>query len=195
MYLKFFKMFISLFFLFFVIQGHAAVIHDESLDGDLSGSFSTPSMLNFIAGTNTVSGQAGNNGNTGATNGSDADYFSFSIASGFELTSINVDSYSQIGGTAGNLSFLGYNESSAFNGQGGGDVDGFVLFNATSGEILDDVSGTNAVGVGDYAIWIQETGNFLVDYSLSFEITAVPIPPAMLLFVSGLSVIRLARKI
>ena len=56
-----------------VIAGHGAVIYDESISGDLSGNFASPDVLTLSNGANTIIAQMGNNGDTGATNGQDAD--------------------------------------------------------------------------------------------------------------------------
>ena len=115
----------------------AAVIYDEGVSGDLSGAFATPTAVTISNGTNSVVGQVGLNGDTGATNGQDADYFTFTVGPGLSITSLTVDSYTAVGSGSG--SFLGFTAGSLFGGQTGGDIDASVIFNAGSGEILDDL--------------------------------------------------------
>lgn len=172
---------------------NAATIHDESINGDLSGLLNTPTPLTVSAGTNTIIGQVGNNGNTGATDGTDADYFTFNIAPGSDLVSITIDSYTSSSGSG--QSFFGYTEGTSFTGQGFGDIDGFVIFNASSGEVLDDLSGGASLAAGDYAFWLQETADVTVDYEISFEVATVPVPAAAWLFGSGLlGLMGIARR-
>ena len=148
----------------------AAVIYDEGVSGDLSGAFATPTAVTISNGTNSVVGQVGLNGDTGATNGQDADYFTFTVGPGLSITSLTVDSYTAVGSGSG--SFLGFIAGSSFGGQTGGDIDASVIFNAASGEILDDLGGT--LGPGSYSFWIQETAQTTVDYTVTF--TQIPEP-------------------
>ncbi|MEM1446001.1 MAG: PEP-CTERM sorting domain-containing protein [Planctomycetota bacterium] len=160
---------------------HAAVVYDEGVTGDLSGAFATPTPITFTAGTtNTVVGQAGNNGNGGATNNSDADYFEFTLGPGELADALTVDAYVQSGGSSGNRSFIAYS-GTPFTGQGFGDIDGNTLFNLGSGNLFATslITGTT-LGPGTHRFWIQETLNITVDYELTFNV--VPEPGAALLF-------------
>lgn len=165
----------------------AGIIYDEGVSGDLSGSFAAPTLLSLGVGANTVVGQMGPNGNTGAVGGNDADYFTFTLGSGETLDSITVDTYA-FSPTDPGVSFFGYVMSVAFAGQGIGDIDGFVLFNGASGDILDDIA-AGALGAGDYAFWVQETSQNTIDYQLTFNTSRtadVPAPAAPLLLGIGL---------
>ena len=57
-------------------------IFDEAIDGELSNSGLTPTAVALGLGTNTIVGNFGNNGQTGATNGNDGDFFTFTLLSG-----------------------------------------------------------------------------------------------------------------
>ena len=149
---------------------YGAVVYNEGTSGDLSGNLAAPTAIASINGDNTVIGGVGNNGNTGATNGSDADYFSLVVPAGRSLTSITVDSYLFSGGNPGS-SFFGYVAGTGFTGQGGGDVDAFQLFNAGTGNLI---SSSLPLGPGTYSFWIQETTPTTVNYQLTF--TQVPEP-------------------
>lgn len=163
----------------------SAITVDESFLSDLSGNFSNPAAFTLDIGSNSLIGQIGNNGDTGATNGQDADYITFTVPAGTELTSINVDSYLLVGSTGG--SFFGYVAGTSFGGQGGGDIDGNVIFNAGSGEILDNLGVAGTLAAGDYSFWLQETGNVTVDYSLNFSVSAVPEPSVYALLIGSLA--------
>lgn len=168
--------FTPLVFLLLIGIANGDVVHDESVDGDLSGAFASPTALNFSVGDNTIIGDIGTNGNGGATNGNDADYFTIVVEAGETLDSINVDSRSGAG-----QSFFAYTAGSAFTGQGGGDIDGSVLFSNSSGEVLDDLLGApGSLGPGSYSFWIQETATGVVDYQFTFRVTsAVPEPSTL----------------
>ncbi|MCR9292605.1 MAG: PEP-CTERM sorting domain-containing protein [bacterium] len=170
-----FRAFSALCALAFPAHGFADVIYTESVSGDLSGNMSSPTLLNPLLGLNTIIGQVGNNGNTGASNGSDADYFTFTIQPGYELTTFTIDSYTFSPSDPGS-SFMGYRAGSSFAGQQFGDIDSFVLFNASSGDVIGNLSNMGKLGAGQHAFWVQETSPSTVNYSMSFSVSAVPEP-------------------
>jgi len=187
----------TLTFLFSAICGlsiaassaNAQLTYDESTDGDLSGVFSSPASLNFDVGVNTIIGDIGNNGNTGATNGNDADYFTINIGASETLGSINVNSRTD---GAGNGSFFGYIAGTSFPDQA--TTDGFIIFDGDDGDILDDIAG-GPLGPGDYTFWIQETGNVGIDYSIGFNVTSsVPEPGSLAFLAAGLGLLLTRRK-
>lgn len=175
-----------------IIPCLGAVIYTESLNGDLSGSFINPTVISSTPGANTIIAQMGNNGNTGATYGSDADYFTVTLGPNVSLLSITLDSYLFTPNDLG-VSFAGYVAAAAFTGQGSGDIDGGAFFNASSGNILDDFTGLSTpLGQGVYSFWFQETSSNRVDYQLTFNV--VPEPSAALLGFSGFSLLLASRR-
>lgn len=178
--------------LFSIIPCLGAVIYSESLNGDLSGSFANPQMIPLNPGANTLIAQMGNNGNSGATNGSDADYFTVTLDPGLSLLSITLDSYTFSPNNPG-VSFGGYVAAAAFTGQGFGDIDGSAFIDVSSGNILDDFTGSPApLGQGVYSFWFQETSANRVDYQLTFNV--VPEPSAALLGFGGISLLLSGRR-
>ena len=73
------------------MPGSGAVIYNETISGDLSGAFASPTPLMLAVGGNTIVARIGNNGNTGATNGSDADNFTVTLGTGESLVSMTLD--------------------------------------------------------------------------------------------------------
>lgn len=167
---------------------NAAVIYQESLDGDLSGAFASPTAVTLSSGVNSIIGQTGNNGNGGAIGGTgtavsrDADYFTFSVTAGQVVNSISIASYTFSPSDPG-VSFMGFRMAASFSGQGSGDIDGQSLFNASSGDIISGLTGSSTLGPGDYSVWVQETSDNVVDYQL--DINVVPEPSSALLVILG----------
>jgi hypothetical protein len=135
-----------------LLGSFAFAAYDENTLGDLSGDIANPSFLivlsdiivsdfegnviQIIEADSTISGTVGNNGNTGATNGSDADIFRFSLSPNVTLSAINV-----ISSSGDDLSFIAYVAGQFLSGQAQSDIDGFTLFGNDSGNILDDLAG------------------------------------------------------
>lgn len=168
-----------------------AVVYSEASSGDLSGAFAAPTAIVLSNGANTVSGSIGNNGDTGATNGRDADYFTFNIAAGSTVNAITIDSYTFSPNDPG-VSFLGYVASGSFTGQTGGDIDGSAFINAGSGDFLPALAG-GPLGPGTYSIWLQETSANVVDYELT--ISQIPEPGSAALFgIAALGLVLRRRR-
>ncbi len=157
-----------------VLPAQAAVVYHEAIDGDLSGAFASPTNIILTTGANTIIATMGNNGNTGATNGRDADYFRISLLPGHFLTSFTLDSYT-FAPTNPGISFAAYVAAASFTGQTEEDIDGTAFINAASGEILDDFTSTpNPLGPGTYSFWFQETSATVVDYQITLHVIPEP---------------------
>ena len=165
--------------------------YTESVDGDLSGDFLAPTLIATTSGSNIITGSIGDNGNTGATNGQDADYFSFDLAANETLTEINILSF--LG--SNNVSFFGYVEDSAFNGQGFPDLDGSAFINDSSGNIINSLIGGSITDTS-ISFWLQETAPVQVDYSIEFVIatTPVPVPGAIWFFATSICGLVMVKR-
>ena len=82
---------------------YGAVVYDESINGDLSNSGLSPTVVSMALGSNQVWGTVG------TANGVDLDYFTFTIQAGLQLSSITVLPGTQSGGA---LSFIGLQSGS-----------------------------------------------------------------------------------
>lgn len=172
------------------VPAQATVIHDESVDGDLSGAFTAPDTITVTSGINTIIGQVGNNGNGGATDGSDGDYFEFTLNPGQSISSFTVDSYVS-SGSFGTGSFLAYSDE-GIAVQSSDFIDGFVLFNSSSGNVLSGLSPDTGgvLNPGTHTFWVQETAAVTIDYQFSFNV--VPEPSSLALI--GLGAIAATRR-
>jgi len=160
----------------------AAVIWDESVNGDLSTNSAAPTPVAFALGGNTIIGTVSNS----AAVGGDRDYITFTIGASQMLTGINLLAYAP-----DNLSFLGLNAGNT----------SFVPSAATNASFLSGIHvgaslvGTNLLipfatssvtlnhlpapllGPGTYCFMIQQTSNIVESYSLEFVLEA-PVPTA-----------------
>lgn len=165
----------------------AQLTYDESTDGDLSGAFGTPAQLIFDLGVNTITGEVGSGNSGGATNGTDADYFTFSLGVGEVIDSITITRDGP-----GNVSFIGYVNDSSFGGQTAGDLNGNTLF-ADGDSLLPGGLIASSLTAGDHAFWIQETGG-TTDYSISLNVTSAVPEPSSAIALLGLGVVGLVRR-
>jgi len=96
-----------------VSPAFAQVVHNEAIDGDLSGVGPSPTELVFGVGLNTIQGSFGSapaGVDGGATNGNDADIFTFTLGAGQSVESITT---TRTG--AGTLSFIGHSSTSSIS--------------------------------------------------------------------------------
>ena len=172
---------------FFSSTAIAQLTYDESVDGDLSGAFATPTALNFGVGLNSITGDIGSSNSGGATNGSDADYFWFTLGAGETVDSISVTRSGP-----GTQSFIGYLNGNSFGGQTAGDLDVNTLFQDGETLLPGDLSAT-PLAAGDHAFWLQEIAG-ATDYSISFNVTSAVPEPASAIALVGLGLIGLVRR-
>ena len=180
-----------------VLSSLTHAVHLEALNGDLSTDGSAPTELTFMLGSNTVAGSVtGPAAMGGNPAGPDVrDFFTFSIDSGFQLTEINL-----FGFTEGNTGFAtitaGTTAENPSAGTIGGTLGGSHVNNSDAGFGTLGTNLANAnqggsgftfpLGEGDYTFLIQDTGDETSLYHLEFEVSAVPLPAAAWLFISGL---------
>ena len=157
------------------VPAHAGVIHNESVNGDLSTNAAVPTALAFALGGNTVIG-------TVTTPADARDYITFTIPVGQALMHLNLLSYSPPG-----LAFAAFNAGvTSFVPSvatdplflsgihvGGADfgadlmplfVDRNVTSNALPGPML---------GPGDYCFVIQQANTTVTSYQLEFVVESV----------------------
>ena len=190
--------FITVALCFTAITGSAAadLMWDESIDGDLSDDYLNPTQL-FLDGVNnhvvfTTVG-AGSNGGS-----NDLEYFTFTIAEGYELVSLVLDAFETE--PVSNLGFIGVAAGAVFPTPPDSPDPTTLLGYALPGvedvgnDILQAIGAgpgseqfTGPLGAGTYTFWAQETGPSTDNWDLNFVVTEVPAPGAVaLLGISGL---------
>lgn len=176
-------------------SAHAATAWDEAVSGDLSNVGLTPNGVSMGAGSNFVVGTTGR-----STQGVvDRDYFTFTIASGFQLDALIVLPGSTFLGPE-SISFIAFQAGPQFtvsptsNSPEG--LLGYWLYgpNDLGLDILQQMgSSPGAVGffgslpAGTYSVWIQETGTGVANYNFDFQISQVPEPGTALFMAAGLA--------
>ena len=165
---------------------------NESIDGDLSGNNLAPTNLTFDLGVNIVSGTMG--GDPGESIPLDRDIFTFTLAPGQYLTSINFLTFSPVG-----ASFYAIAPGTSISLTDPAGHLSTVLISST-GEYLDDLDlGAYSSGTGltaplapsTYTIWFQELAS-VVTYSTAY--TVVPEPSTWLAVVGGVGMLLAIRK-
>lgn len=156
-----------------------ALSYDESISGDLSNSGLSPTLVSVAEGQNQVFGTTGR-----GTGGVDRDYFTFTVPTGLQITSIVVlpgtttgDSLAFIGVQSGNQVTLPPNATEASG------LLGWKHYNAANGNILSDLSipaqGSTGfvppLGAGTFAFWVQEFSAGTFSYGFDFSLEPAPV--------------------
>ena len=177
------------FILLLIATSAGVTLYDESISGDLSNSSALPTALGELTnGENVVVGVLNEESLFNYP-----DVFSFSISSGYVLSSItfSIDSSDQ-------AHFLAFHDSAgeftytdeylfaalvSSNQNGSNILDTF----ADGGSVAQD-NGLPAprgytlpLGEGDYALWFQETNQQEINYTFTLTTVAVPEPSSLTL--------------
>ncbi len=152
-----------------------ALTLNESNFGDLSGNHLAPTPLTLDVGVNRIGGTMGRDLPSDPV---DRDIFTFTLAPGQMLTSINVLVF-----TPTNQSFFAIAPGTMIDvNDPAGHLSNTLV--KETGEILDDLdlsafsggTGLDApLGSGTYTIWFQELSS-IVTYDIAYTVQAVPEP-------------------
>jgi len=162
--------------LFITIQTHAAVVqYDESFDGDLV----PPQFIGtFDVGINTVTGSS----SWPDAGDLDIDTFEFDVPAGLVITSGQLSfSFTSSGQISFGLIYL--DTLSNF---------GFLIVDSSDTSPITLYASDMPLGSGSYRMLHPENArkspgsSLTYDYTLQFEVSAVPVPAAVWLFGSGL---------
>jgi hypothetical protein len=154
----------------------AAALYDETSSVDLSNSGLAPTALAISEGENQILGTL-----SSSANGTDSDYFTFSVPSGLELTAIVI----LPGTTTGPLgTFFGVQSGNQVTvAPGALDLTGllgFTYYLPANGNIITDLgipsNGSTGfippLGPGTYSFVLQDTGEGTFNYGLNFQLLA-----------------------
>lgn len=153
----------------------AAVVHDESVNGDLATDPGNPTSLVFVVGGNTIIGTVSNPGVA------ERDYIRFTIDAGQTLSALNLIVFdpdniafaafnagttSYVPSVATDANFLAGIHASGAN-EGANILPQFVCCAVTTNSLP-----AAELGPGDYCFLIQQTSNLTTSYSLEFVVTS-----------------------
>lgn len=163
----------------------ASIIHDESVDGDLSGDRFNPTDHTLAFGTNSV---------IATSVSGDREYLTLTIPGGMQLDSIVLFSYVGLDETAFIAVQSGTTLTEPPTGTNANNLLGWTHFGPAIGnvgtDVLDDMCvASPAIGcspplaAGDYTYWMQQTGGLAATYRFDFNVS--PEPATLALFALG----------
>jgi hypothetical protein len=170
----------------------SAVVHDESLHGDISGNRSDPTSLDLGAGVSSIIGAMGPN---------DLEYFRLVIPVGLQLDSIVLSDY----GGDSFVSFLAVQRGTTFtvapDATSAAGLLGWTHFSNLGADLLAAMSSPSfgsegfspPLPAGAYTFWMQEV-DAPVQYRLDFNVSAVPEPATWIMLACGLGVLGCGRR-
>ena len=174
----------------------ASVMWDESIDGDLSGDYQSPTALIPIGVNNQV---------LYSSVSADREYIPFDVDAGDQLAAIIVDNWT----STDDKSFLAVASGNPFPtpptspGPNPAVMLGYHHFGvADVGLVILQIMGagpgsqgfSGPLGAGTYTFWAQETGPNAAAATLNFVITPIPEPATGILLVGGLAMLTLGRR-
>jgi len=180
----------------------AATAWDEAASGDLANLGTSPTLVSLGLGSNTLTGTTGRDG-AGVV---DRDYFTFTLADGWQLDSLMLLPGTTILGPS-SLGFVAVQAGSQMtvDPTGGDPTNLLGWWHYSENDIDTDILpliglGGGAIGfagplpAGSYTFWVQETATGTVAYNFDFNVTAVPEPSIALMLMAGLAGLGFLRK-
>lgn len=178
----------------FVSTTNAAIIHNESIEGDLSNDNLAPTIVQLMGnGSNIVEGTTLPKLEPSDPVPQDPDFWSFTIQNGQALTGIILESYSNADDVGLSQSFFAVSKDfgissitddsdllgSALIGVENGTQQGDNLLPALGQAVPGGEGFQGRLGPGTYTFWTQETVGD-TSYAFNFQISSVPEPNMVL---------------
>lgn len=175
----------------------AATVWNESVNGDLSGSYLAPTPVTLSLGTNSI---------IGSVTAGDRDYFRIAVPNGATFTQMILGAYSV---SPANLMFAAIESGTIITEPPTSPNPANLLGYAHVGyaqlgtDVLDDMAASNlsdppAMGfttplpAGDYSFWLQQLNATPTSYR--FDLVIVPEPAAAPLLAFGLVALAILRR-
>ena len=177
------------------VSGRAVIVWSENINGDLSTNPNAPTPVTFQLGSNIISGSVFTGTDT-------RDYITFTIAAGFQLTSLRLLAYDDLNtGTPndGNTGFHAINLGSTSFIPGFDTIGEFLggdhLNPLIGTDLLPRLASASVAGTGfevpleagTYSYLVQQTGPQPTAYSVEFNV--VPEPSSVALALAGLGIV------
>jgi len=190
-----------------------AIIFDEAVSGDLSNNKGAPTALTLTAGSNSVIGTV-----NGFGNGDPQDWVSFTIPTGFVMTSYVNSKYNstdpqgftgfQVGSSFSGNEFLAPSYAGyAHFGTGATNPDGTPPSSTVGVDLLPLMANpsfapgatgfTPPLAAGTYTFLIQQGDDVTTSYQFDMNVRSVPEPGSSLclLGMGGLAILALQRRL
>lgn len=162
----------------------ASVFYDEAIDGDMSDDRFNPNVFNLGLGSNTIISETLLS-NLPQPEG-DRDFFTVVVGVGQTLSQIVLTEASNPGGGFDSAAFVAMQFGPIITVDpenpfpNAGDLSGFILTTSDliGTDVMAELSGLDGpLGPGEYAFWVQQTGEDLTRVGLEF--TVIPAPGAI----------------
>lgn len=178
---------------------------NEAVDGDLSGNYQSPTVINLVPGVNTI------RATSGAVGSMDLEYFRFDLPTGWQIDSMILREFTS---AFDSLAFIGVQEGTSFTFPAAdafirsGELLGWVHFGPYEDTDFDAIGrdflpqmGTNGpIGFSgpltgpSYTFWAQQQGSETT-YALEFVVsTGVPEPTTALAAIVAIVLCGLSRR-
>jgi len=178
----------------------AGVAYDESIWGDLSNSGLAPTPVTLQNGWNNILGTTGR-----GANGVDRDYFTFTVPTGYVVSSFDELAGTQVGGA---VSFIGLEWGPQLtlptNASSAAGLLGWAHYSATSTDVdllpllqipsLGSSGFDGPLGAGEYSVWIQDFNPGPINYGFSVQLSGVPEPSTYGIFAASLLAVAVVTR-
>lgn len=182
-----------------------SVAYDETVSGDSSTNFTSPTNISLNYGSNQILGSTGR-----VAGVVDRDYFTFTLSQYQRLASITVLANTTGDGSGAQTAFISIQSGNTGTNPATAQIPlaasllGYYLFGPADigQDILDNMAASNSAFIaaqgftaplnhGTYTVWIQETANPI---NYGFNLQVVPEPESLMLMGLGLAGLAFTKR-